>query len=101
MSKKAKVEISLKEKIKCQWCNKKSTLEDWENNTYKECINREMKRAYTHLYEKRAFIKSTDSYYKCPQCGKWLAGSELIIVDSNNKKLEKLGRQSIICIENE
>lgn len=81
--------------VKCAWCGKTSTLGEWNDKTYNKCTSREMKRAFTSLTEKKAFFKKSDTYYICPICGKWSRGSQLKIVNTDNKELLKLGGESI------
>ena len=78
----------------CPRCDKKSTLKEWDDNTFKECKSREMRRLYLHLNMEKAFKKSSDTFYLCPKCNNWSRGSQLI-VDSNDKRLIKLGRQPV------
>lgn len=82
--------------VKCQWCSNLSKLGEWNDNSYKSCTNREMKRAFTDLTNKDAFNKNKDVYYKCPVCSKWSRGSQLILEYDNGDKHIKLGGQSII-----
>jgi hypothetical protein len=82
--------------VKCGWCFNKHKLEEWNDLTYEKCTNREMKRAFTNLSEERAFLKSSNTFYLCPSCGKWNRGSQLSIVDTNDKRLLRLGGESVI-----
>lgn len=82
--------------VKCSWCGKTSTLGDWNDTTYARCTNREMKRAFITLTDKKAFLRKTDSFYLCPCCGKWSRGSQLRIVNTNDVKLLKLGGESVL-----
>jgi hypothetical protein len=52
-----------------------------------------MKRAFTELTKEKAFLYKSDTFYKCPKCGKWLRGCQLAIVDTTDEKLLKLGRK--------
>lgn len=81
--------------IRCQRCDKISMLKEWDNNTYKQCVNREMKRLYMHLYNPKAFNKRTGKFYKCPKCGEWLGGHQLYVI-SDNPEESALGGESII-----
>ncbi len=81
--------------IKCQWCTKCSTLQEWDDNTYKECTSREMRRAYMKPDNPKAFKEATGKFYRCPKCGQWLKGSQLVI-DTDNKELSRLGGQPIL-----
>lgn len=88
--------ISRKEQVMCSWCGNKSQLGEWNDLTYSKCTNREMKRAFTQLTDERAFLKKSDTFYICPVCKKWSRGSQLRIVDTEDKKLLKLGREPVI-----
>lgn len=57
-----------------------------------------MKRAYTHLYEEKAFYKKSNTFYVCTSCGKWSRGSQLRIVDTNDEKLLKLGGEPVATV---
>lgn len=81
--------------IRCQWCNTDHTLEAWDSNTYAECKSREMRRLYTPLYETKAFNRQAEKFYKCPKCGMWSMGCQLVIL-SDDPTLRKLGGYPII-----
>lgn len=87
-------------KIQCQWCGKEDTLKKWNDTTYEQCKNREMKRLYMSVTDTRAYAKNSGKFYKCPNCGQWLKGSQLII-NSTNISLSKLGREPIIQLNKE
>lgn len=82
--------------VKCGWCGKDSTLGQWNDDTYAKCTNREMKRAFVGLTDKRAFLRKTDSFYICPVCKKWSRGSQLKIVHTDDPALLKLGGESFV-----
>lgn len=77
--------------IKCQYCKKSNTLDDWNKLSKKMCINREMRKSYTELTDKRVFTGKKEAYYICPSCGKWSKGDELIVYDEDNNRLNYLG----------
>lgn len=83
-------------KIQCGWCNTKSTAEEWEDNTLKECKSREMRRAYTSIMNVKTYRRDANTFYKCPHCERWSRGCQLSIVDTEDKALLKLGRQPVI-----
>lgn len=87
--------------VRCMWCGKDSHLGTWNDETYAQCTNREMKRAFTQLTDKRAFLKKSDTFYKCPACGKWSRGCELQIVHTTDKFLLSLGREQSIKFSKE
>ena len=82
--------------VMCPWCGVTSKLGDWNKLTFSRCINREMKRSYTDLYKKKAFLSTTPAYYLCPNCGMWPKGSQLKIVNTDDPELKKLGGEPII-----
>jgi len=88
--------IDKKEHIRCGWCSKISTLGEWNDLTYSKCVNREMKRAFTELTQEKAFLHKSNTFYMCPKCKTWSRGSQLAIVDTDNEKLLKLGREPTI-----
>lgn len=85
--------------IKCQWCGVYSTIDEANELTYSKCINREMKRAYTDLHKKKAFLRDTQAYYVCPNCGRWFKGSQWVI-ESDDPEISKLGGEPIISLNN-
>lgn len=87
--------LSRNEKVRCGWCFDTSNLGEWSDLTYSECRNREMKRLFVPLTERGAFKRNSKSFYKCPKCGKWLRGSQLKIIRSNDKSLESLGGEAV------
>jgi len=86
--------------IKCGWCGNKNTAEKWNDLSFSECTNREMRRAYTQIYNEKTFSRKANTFYKCPSCGMWSRGSELAIVDTDDEKLLKLGREPIVKLIN-
>ncbi len=72
--------------VKCPWCGKLSKLGEWNDITYAQCFSREMKRAFTQLTEKKAFLKGSDTFYMCPLCKKWSRGNLLRRFDENADK---------------
>lgn len=81
--------------IRCAWCIKISKLGAWNDNTYAHCTNREMKRAFLSLTDKKAFLKNSNKFYMCPLCEKWSRGSQLRIVNTEDKTLIKLGGEPV------
>ena len=88
--------IDRKEHVRCGWCMHIADLGEWNDLTYSKCTNREMKRAFTQLTEEKAFYHKSDTFYLCPNCNKWSRGSQLAIVDTDDKKLLKLGREPVM-----
>lgn len=69
--------IRYSEIVRCKYCGQCSSIKEWDENTYKQCTNREMKRMYLHMTDNRAFTRSGDSSYMCPKCGLWSRGWDL------------------------
>lgn len=86
--------------VQCPWCGASNKLKDWDDYTYSHCTNREMKRAYTHLNNSKAFKRSSDTFYICKCCNKWARGSQLSIINTDDKFLRSLGGESVFIIEN-
>lgn len=86
--------------IKCQWCMGSSTLEEWDNTTYSNCTSREMRRAYMRLYTRKAYYENSGKFYKCPKCGKWLKGCQLI-VHNNEGVIKGIGGKPVIGFSRE
>ena len=82
--------------ILCPRCGKVTKLKNWNDLTYSMCSTREMKRAYTQLYEKKAFKHESNTFYICPQCYQWSRGSQLKITNTDNPELKKLGGRSVV-----
>lgn len=82
--------------IKCGWCSGKHKAEEWNELTYSECKSREMRRAYTEIYKESTFSKGADTYYKCPSCGTWSKGCQLSIVDTEDRRLLRLGGEPVL-----
>lgn len=85
-------------KVKCGWCDKISTVEEWNDYTFSQCISREMRRAFTPLFKRKAFRRDSNTFYRCPKCDTWSRGSQLFIVDFDNSELSELGGEPIIRI---
>lgn len=88
--------IKRSEHVRCGWCLKVHKLGEWNDLTYSKCSNREMKRAFTPLTNEKAFLKRSDTFYICPECKKWSRGSQLVIVDTDDPKLLKLGGEPVM-----
>jgi len=90
--------IRISEDVMCPWCGGTSKLVEWNTLTYSQCTNDEMKDSFTPLMEEKAFKRETDVYYICPKCKMWSRGSQLKIVNTNDKKLLALGGDPIFTI---
>lgn len=85
-------------KIKCPNCFKIRALRDWNRNTFSRCTTNEMKASYLRLNSEKAFTKAGDAYYCCPECERLIKGCQLII-ESNDPRLVRLGRQPLYEIK--
>ena len=65
------------ERVICPWCDKDSSLKEWDDTTFSECISREQKRAFKHLTDPRVWKSTSESFFKCPLCGQWVRGNKL------------------------
>lgn len=90
--------LSIELKIKCPHCDKTSAIGDWDDCSYAECITREMRRAYKSILNESVFNVKSNTAYKCPKCGNWIRGSQLII-ESDDPKLKRLGRKPLTTID--
>lgn len=88
--------IKKDENIQCGWCEGKDSAEKWNTYTYNQCKSREQRRAFTQIYKERTFTRAANTFYRCPLCGMWSRGSQLAIVDTDDIKLLKLGREPVI-----
>jgi uncharacterized C2H2 Zn-finger protein len=52
-----------------------------------------MRKDYKHLYNEKVFKRNSGSFYKCPNCNKWVQGDNLYIM---NDRYAHLGRRRII-----
>lgn len=86
--------------VQCPLCGTSNKLKIWDDDTYGKCTNREMKRAYTHLNNSKAFKRNSDTFYICRNCKKWSRGSQLSIVNTEDKFLRSLGGESVFIVEN-
>lgn len=86
------------EVVRCPRCQTMHSLKEWNDASYAQCKSREMKRSYTKLTEERAFNAKRNAFYLCPECNQWARGSQLII-ESDDPRLVKLGRKSVISCD--
>lgn len=82
--------------IKCPWCSKETSALNWNEITFKQCVNREMRKAYVDVFNIKIFLKNSNNFYKCPKCGMWARGNQLSIVHTTDIELLKLGGESPI-----
>lgn len=94
------MKISRMESVKCPWCEKESSLGDWDDTSYQECISREQKRAYRSLADSKVWGRESKNFFKCPKCGQWVRGNKLSI-NSDNPTLNRLGRSPLLEVHNQ
>lgn len=66
--------------VKCPWCSADTNIIKWNDLTYSQCINREMKRDFIPITNEKVFKNGSVSFYMCPKCSKWSRGSQLILI---------------------
>lgn len=81
--------------ILCPWCNQRSSLDNWNNTTYKQCDTEEMKRDFLPLYYRRTFNEEEKTFYMCPKCERWIKAIQLKLL-STNDKVSELGNKPLI-----
>ena len=90
--------IGKDEKVKCQWCEGEFSAESWNDSTYSECKSREMKRAFRPIFNRQVWGKTSQHFYKCPRCGMWSKGNQLVLLDKNGKVVRGIGGQPVMKI---
>ena len=84
--------------VKCQWCTKTARAQEWNDNSYKECTSREMRRDYRDIFDIRMWYKNSTHYYKCPHCSMWSRGDQLLLLDDNGGIVRSIGCQPILQV---
>lgn len=95
------VEINKDSLVECQWCNIKSKAIEWNDLTFAQCFTREMKRAFRNIYDIKVWGNNSKNFYKCPNCGMWSRGNQLILFDEAGEKTRGLGGRPIIRLTSE
>lgn len=85
--------------VKCQWCSGITDAKSWNAETFKQCSSREMKRAFKDIYNIQVWLKNSDNYYKCPKCGTWSRGNQLILLDNKGNIVRSVGNVPIMIIK--
>lgn len=60
--------------LTCPKCGREATVKEWDDNTYRQCTTRQMRRDYISLTRKKAYKESSDTYYQCLFCNDWIEG---------------------------
>lgn len=55
----------------CAYCFEESTAKQWNDTSFAQCTNREMKRSFTQLDDTKALLPKSNTYYMCPKCRNW------------------------------
>lgn len=79
----------------CPWCGDDSTLKEWNDSSFEECLSRETRRSFVKLNEERVWKKESKNFYKCPCCNKWSRGNKLKIANANTNELKELGGEPL------
>lgn len=92
--------INIKEDslIQCQWCGKNSEASEWNLNTFNQCYTREMRRAFKPVYNLKVWGRDSKNFYKCPKCGVWSRGNQLILLKDDGGTAENIGRNPVMKI---
>lgn len=94
------IKILKDSKIKCQWCSGVERAEIWNDKTFSECTTREMRRAFKEIYRTSVWMKGSNHFYKCPNCGSWSRGSQLVLLNKSDEVVKGLGCESVLTIKN-
>lgn len=89
--------LSAEARVKCQWCLSDNAPKEWDSVTFSECKTREMKRSYKSIINIGSWY---DTFYKCPNCGMWSKGSQLLVLDGNGNIKRGLGGEPIFKVSN-
>ena len=85
-------------KVKCQWCQIDNTAEEWNNTTLSECKSRGMRRAFKPIFDIKVFGKNSKHFFKCPSCGMWSRGNQLLPLDESGAKIKGLGGYPVMTV---
>ena len=95
------IQIKGTDKVRCQWCNTDTAAKEWNDITYSECITREMKRAFKPIFDIKVWGKGSDHFYKCPKCGMWSKGNQLLLIRPDGSVQRGLGGFPVMTIRKE
>lgn len=90
--------VTEQDRVKCPWCLSDFEAISWNDNTFKECRSREMRRVFRDIYNPQVWGRSSDHYYKCPSCGMWSKGNQLILLDESGEPVKGMGGQPIVRV---
>jgi len=83
------------DEIKCGWCAKVSTAEEWDIKTLSRCDTREKRRTFKSISNIYGYSKGISEiekrYYMCPKCGAWQEQGNTTITKAGNKEWQGLG----------
>lgn len=78
--------------VECSNCGNISSIEEWDNRTYKLCNNRASKRDFVSMENTKAFMVGSRIYYYCDCCMTWIHASTLKIL---SKEYMNIGREKV------
>lgn len=90
--------ISGDESIKCGWCDKDSTADEWQKATLDACYTREQRRAFRKLDNEKYFKKDSKMFYMCPKCKIWQQCCNLTLLRYINGNQKKIGGKPVIRV---
>lgn len=88
--------LTKESKVRCPWCQGECKAEEWDTETYKACISREMRRAFKSVTIKQVWMDTSKHYYKCPKCSMWSKGNQLKLIDEAGKVVKGYGGKPVI-----
>ena len=92
------IKIDKESRVKCPWCLGDYEANTWNEETYGECKSREMRRAFKPIFDIKVWGDHSDHFYKCPSCGMWSKGNQLMLLDINNNVIKSIGCKPIIRV---
>lgn len=93
------IKVSLKDTVRCQWCQADALAKEWNDGTFAACTSRELRRDFRPITYSKAWKRNAEFYYKCPNCGAWSRGDQLLVIDKDGKPVRGIGGSPLI-IEN-
>ena len=84
--------------VRCQWCDEEYEAGEWNDNTFKACTSRSMRRSFKEITSPKAWEHNAKFFYKCPGCGQWLRGNQLVLLDSDGNIVHNMGGTPIFKV---
>ena len=82
----------------CPWCNKNSTISQWDDLAFSKCLNRQMRRDFKHLDDPKTWTESADAFFICPKCEQWSRSTKLKIANPTNSEEGRLGGEPLFSV---